>query len=426
MLTAERSDFFQIVQLGSFHNKRKVTDKLSKIINTLKSVVYDYAKHLSGSRIKEFEAEDPLSKSLLRHNLCEVNNRRIVFFTAPAIILSVLFSIFILVGMKTDTIIGSVLELAGLLLIIVGCGGCAVYSYRENSRRKPDLDKSEKIIFLFWVIFSVSMLLLTVSDYSVNIFSHRFYLYLIVMTVFPLFDVKKSAILICPYLAIVLLLGVIFGADTFTLILAVVFSFAYLIISSLVYSSFCCLFISDRQLNIANERVRQINEKDVLTGLLNKKGLIRRLMDIIDRGTDGNIAAVFFDIDEFRKYNRIFTDNESDECLYNICNCIRIIAKSKTDIISRYGGDEFVIIVQNTTEYDLVYFAEQIRRSVETMALPFEEGKHVTISVGVSSIVEGEFNDYSKMLKEAEDSLALAKKGGRNCVGYMGNVFRAE
>lgn len=399
---------------------------MSKIINTLKAVVSDYTEHLNGSRIKEFEAEDPLSKSLLRHNLCEVNNRRIVFFIVPAIILSVLYAIFTIADMKTNTITESVLALAGLLLIIIGCGGSAVYSHRENSRRKPDLAKSERIIFVFWVIFSVSMLLLTVSDYSVNIFSHRFYLYLIVMTVFPLFDVKKSVFLICPYLIITLALGIIFGADIFTLILAVVFSFAYLIISSLVYSSFCCLFISDRQLNIANERVRQINEKDALTGLLNKKGLIRRLMDIIDRGADKNIAAIFFDIDEFRKYNRIFTDTESDECLYNICNCVRIIAKSKTDIISRYGGDEFVIIVQNTTEYDLIYFAEQIRESVETMALPFENGRCVTISVGVSSIAEGEFNDYSKLLKEAEDSLALAKNGGRNCVGYKGNVYRAE
>lgn len=399
---------------------------MSKIINTLKAVVSDYAEHLNGSRIKEFEAEDPLSKSLLRHNLCEVNNRRIVFFIVPAIFLSVLYAIFTIAEMKTNTITESVLALAGLLLIIIGCGGSAVYSHRENSKRKPDLAKSERIIFVFWVVFSVSMLLLTVSDYSVNIFSHRFYLYLIVMTVFPLFDVKKSVFLICPYLIITLVLGIIFGADIFTLILAVVFSLAYLIISSLVYSSFCCLFISDRQLNIANERVRQINEKDALTGLLNKKGLIRRLMDIIDRGADKNIAAIFFDIDEFRKYNRIFTDTESDECLYNICNCVRIIAKSKTDIISRYGGDEFVIIVQNTTEYDLIYFAEQIRESVETMALPFENGRCVTISVGVSSIAEGEFNDYSKLLKEAEDSLALAKNGGRNCVGYKGNVYRAE
>ena len=134
-------------------------------------------------------------------------------------------------------------------------------------------------------------------------------------------------------------------------------------------------------------------------------------------------AWLFFD---FRRYNHIYTDTESDDCLNKICNCVRIIAKSKTDIISRYGGDKFIIIVQNITEYDLIYFAEQIRKSVETMALPFENDRKVTITVGVSQIVEEEFKDYSALIRDAENSLMLAKDGGKNCVGYMGNVFKAK
>lgn len=392
----------------------------------LRSVISDYGAHLSGAKIKEFESEDPLSKNLLRQRLCEINSKRIVFFTVPAIIISIFFAIISVVNINSHNIMQSVFTLAGLLLIAVGCGFGGAMVYREFYKRKNSLEKLERLIFIYWAVFSAAVFLLTVSDFSVNIFAYRFYLYLIIMTVIPLFDLKRSLFFICPYLVFTLSFGFIFGADILSLVLSAVFSFGYMIISSLVYSSFCCLFISDRQLNIANERCRQINEKDGLTGLLNKKGLIRRLNDIIDRGTKKNIAAIFFDIDDFRKYNHIYTDSESDECLYNICNCVRIVSKPKTDIISRYGGDEFVIIVQDTTEYDLIYFAEQIRKSVERMALPFENGKNVTISVGVSSIAEGDFNDYSKLLKEAEESLSIAKNGGRNCVGYMGNVFRAN
>lgn len=392
----------------------------------LRSVISDYGAHLSGAKIKEFESEDPLSKNLLRQRLCEINSKRIVFFTVPAIIISVVLAIIAVVNINAHNITQSVFTLVGLLLIAVGCGFGGAMVYREYYKRRNRLEKSERLIFTYWAVFSAAVFLLTVSDFSVNIFAYRFYLYLIIMTVIPLFDLKRSLFFICPYLVLTLSFGFIFGADILSLVLSAVFSFAYLIISSLVYSSFCCLFISDRQLNIANERCRQINEKDGLTGLLNKKGLIRRLNDIIDRGTKKNIAAIFFDIDDFRKYNHIYTDSESDECLYNICNCVRIVSKPKTDIISRYGGDEFVIIVQDTTEYDLIYFAEQIRKSVERMALPFENGKSVTISVGVSSIAEGDFNDYSKLLKEAEESLSIAKNGGRNCVGYMGNVFKAN
>ncbi|MCM1055079.1 MAG: GGDEF domain-containing protein [Bacteroides sp.] len=391
--------------------------------NIFGSVISEYSAHLSGAKIKEFESEDPLSKNLLRQRLCEVNSKRIVFFTVPAIVLSIVFAV---INIASYTLAEQIPSLAGLALTAAGCGGVGGILYREYGKRKTDIDKSERLIFIYWTVFSAAIFLLTVSDFTVNVFAYRFYLYLIVMTVVPLFDLKRSLILICPYLALTVIFGCVFGADILILVLSAVFSFAYLIVSSLVYSSYCCLFISDRQLNIANERCRQINEKDGPTGLLNKKGLTRRLNDIINGGTENNIAAIFFDIDDFRRYNHIYTDSESDECLYNICNCVRIVSKPKTDIISRYGGDEFVIIVQDITEYDLIYFAEQIRKSVERMAVPFESGRIVTVSVGVSSIYEGSLGDYSRLLKEAENNLTLAKNGGKNCVGYMGNVFKVK
>lgn len=399
---------------------------MTELFKIISSVISDYKLHLTGSKIKEFEAEDSLSKKLLEQNLCLVNSKRAVSLSLPLVLLSVIFAVVVAVQMDTASLKSSIMSLIGFLVLALGCSALAVLIYRESKYKKSNTKKLQQFIMLFWIVFSVGTLLLIIADFSLNAFSQRFYLYLIIMTVFPLIDIKKSLIIIVPFLAVVELLGIIFGASALVLVLSLVFSLAYLMISSLVYSSYCCLYISDRKLNTANERCRQINEKDVLTDALNKKGLIKRLMDIIDRGVDKNIAAIFFDIDDFRRYNHIYTDKESDDCLYNICNCVRIIAKSKTDIISRYGGDEFVIIVQNTNEYDLVYFAEQIRKSVETMALPFEKDKKVTISVGVSAIIEEDIKDYTSLLRDAENNLVLAKNGGKNCVGYMGNVFKAK
>lgn len=399
---------------------------MSKKLKLFKSVVTDYSLHLSGEKIREFEAEDPLSKSLLRQKLCEVNSKRTVFFSVLASVFSAFFSVIILLNISISTIRESLFSLIGLLLTAIGGLCCAVLIYRELNKKRAEIKRSERLVFVYWTLFSLGSLLLAAADFSINAFAYRFCLYPIIMTVFPLFDLKRKLLLIIPYLSFILALGVIFGANFDIYVISVALALAYLIISSLVYSSFCCLFISDRQLNIANERCRQINEKDSSTGLLNKKGLLKRLNEIKENSAAKNIAAIFFDIDDFRSYNHLYTDTESDECLYNICNCVRIVAKSKTDIISRYGGDKFVIIVQDTNEYDLIYFAEQIRKSVERMALPFEKEKKVTVTIGVSSIVEGGLKDYSAMLKEAEDSLVLAKNGGKNCVGYMGNVFRAN
>ncbi len=398
---------------------------MSEFLKIIRSVASDFARHMTGAKIKEFEAEDPLSKKLLANHLCSANCKRIIFFIFPAVIMAVVFAIIDISNFSVDFKL-SLVSMICLGIIVLGCGILSVVIYREYKKKRSDLKKLKLYILLFWIVFSAAMLLLTISDFSINVFSYRFYFYLIVMTILPLLSFKESIMIILPYLALIIVFGVIYKADNFILFLSVVFSLAYLVVSSLVYSSYCCLFISDRQLNIANERCRQINEKDSLTGLLNKKGLIRRLMDIIERGSEGNIAAIFCGIDNFKQYNYTHTDKESDECLYNICNCVRIIAKSKTDIISRYGGDEFVIILQNISEYDLIYFAEQVRKNIETMALPIDDEHNITLSVGVSQIVENNFSDYSKLLKDAEGSLFLAKKGGRNCVAYMGNVFKAN
>ncbi len=399
---------------------------MTELFKIIRSVIDDYGKHLSGTKIKEFETEDPLSEKLLQQNLCAVNCRRILFLAVPLAVICVISLVLVIIDINKSVLTEAVLSIIGLISLLFGCSFMAVLIFGEYKHKKSKENQLDKYIIIFWSIFSLGMLLLCASDFSANIFSYRFYLYLVVLTVFPLFDLKKSLIFITPFLLITIILGIVFHADISLMLLAAVFSAAYIIVSSLVYSAYCCLYISDRQLNIANERCRQINEKDSLTGLLNKKGLIKRLMDLIDRGADKNIAAIFFDIDDFRRYNHIYSDTQSDECLYNVCNCVRIIAKTKTDIISRYSGDEFVIIVQNISEYDLVSFAEQIRKSVEIMGLPFENDKPVTITVGISSIIEDDFTDYSKMFTEAEDNLAVAKKGGKNCVGYMGNVFKAR
>lgn len=394
--------------------------------NIVKSVISDYGKHLSGSKIRELEEQDALSKSLLQQHLCTANSRRTVFFSVPAVIIAIVFSAVTIMSMSVNDIRESVLSLAGLLVIVVGCGSLAVLVYREFRRKKLNLKKLKSLIIFFWLCFSLALMLISLADLSFNIYTRRFYLFLTVMAVFPLLNLKQSLFIMVPYLVFSVTLGAIFGADFLTLFFTVAFSLAYLLISSLVYTSYCCLFISDRKLNTANERCRQINEKDSLTGVLNKKGLLHRLTDIIDRGADGNIAAVFFGVDNFKEYNRTHTDSEGDECLYNICKCVQIVAKPVTDIMARYSGDEFVLIVENTKEYDLVAFAEQIRKNVERMALPDGNDGIMTATVGVSSIADGDFFDYSKLLKEAEDNLALAKKGGKNCVGYMGNVFKVQ
>ena len=78
-------------------------------------------------------------------------------------------------------------------------------------------------------------------------------------------------------------------------------------------------------------------------------------------------------------------------------------------------------------ELEVVKFAEQIRSSVETMAIPFGDAGVVTISVGVSYIAELQNEEtYSKLINEADTQLIIAKRGGKNCVGYRNHAFKRE
>ena len=103
---------------------------MTGFINIVKSVVNDYSKHLTGSKIREFEEQDALSKSLLQQHLCTANSRRIVVFSVPAVIISIAFAVMTIASMETQSIRESVLSLAGLLGVIVGCGSLAVLVYR--------------------------------------------------------------------------------------------------------------------------------------------------------------------------------------------------------------------------------------------------------------------------------------------------------
>ena len=173
---------------------------MSELFKIVKSVIAEFSKHLTGAKIKEFESEDPLSKNLLANHLCSTNSKRIVFFMFPAILAAIVFAVSDIKNFAADSRL-ALISLISIGVIVFCCGFLSVIIYREYKKRKPDLKKLKRCIFLFWTVFSASMLLMTVSDFSINVFSYRFYFYLIVMTIFPLLNLKEAILIILPYLA---------------------------------------------------------------------------------------------------------------------------------------------------------------------------------------------------------------------------------
>src|SRR6266481_8216909 len=158
---------------------------------------------------------------------------------------------------------------------------------------------------------------------------------------------------------------------------------------------------------------------DELTGLYNRRYLLAHLDELIDRvNQDGISAAVLmFDIDHFKQVNDTHGHAAGDDVLKELAartvNSVRSV-----DLVARWGGEEFVVVMPETDLAIATAVAERLRAAVARE--PFtvkEEGKSllVTISIGVTAATERD-DDRDRILKRADAALYTAKTRGRNCV----------
>ncbi|MEW6088017.1 MAG: diguanylate cyclase [bacterium] len=157
------------------------------------------------------------------------------------------------------------------------------------------------------------------------------------------------------------------------------------------------------------EKTKDLSLHDALTGLAN-----RRLMDIILERTfisakkyNGMCSVIMLDIDYFKKYNDKFGHQAGDELLVKIANKILDIIKT-TDLVVRYGGEEFLILLPETDLTRAAEIAEKIRTIIE-------KETEVTVSLGCSSF-KNEYNKKEEIIEKADNALYTAKKEGRNKV----------
>ena len=167
---------------------------------------------------------------------------------------------------------------------------------------------------------------------------------------------------------------------------------------------------------------------DPLTGLFNRRGFDRQVESIwpfVVRN-ENKVALLIIDIDNFKAFNDEFGHPEGDECLKEVSDCIRATARRTTDIVSRIGGEEFLVFIQGNKEDEMVEFAETIRRNVEKMGIAHSHNATypvVTVSIGLS-IAAPRGMDINMLYEAADVELYHAKDKGRNQVSYSGRVRR--
>jgi diguanylate cyclase (GGDEF)-like protein len=172
------------------------------------------------------------------------------------------------------------------------------------------------------------------------------------------------------------------------------------------------------ELAIANRRLEMDALTDVLTGLPNRRYLIERLSHdwAMARRSGQPLTCMVLDIDHFKRINDTYGHDVGDRVLERVAEVLRGCIRG-TDVVCRYGGEEFVVVGADSDLDSSLRCAERLRHAVETeVAASFPKlERHVTVSIGVA--LRNETTRTPEMLlKAADEALYLAKQTGRNRV----------
>ena len=163
------------------------------------------------------------------------------------------------------------------------------------------------------------------------------------------------------------------------------------------------------------DRMRQLAYVDGLTGIHNRRYFEMRIGEELERASrfQGRMSVIMVDIDHFKRLNDEFGHLLGDEVLRGVANILKQQLR-KVDMVCRYGGEEFAVVVPETTGENALTVAEKLRRQVESHPFPGVP-RPVTISCGVADYpIHGITRD--EVVAAADAALYMAKQTGRNRV----------
>jgi diguanylate cyclase (GGDEF)-like protein len=206
------------------------------------------------------------------------------------------------------------------------------------------------------------------------------------------------------------------------------FTYTNLIVSGILFGgSIFVLIVCLLTLTTINDIQRiyileQENTNDPLMGIYNRRYLERRLNEEVNRSKRYNLSLslLMLDVDYFKKVNDTYGHQAGDTVLKKLAQIIVDLAR-ETDFVARYGGEEIVIVLPNTSISAAAFMAERCRNQVsKKLIIGSDEsgGKRIdgiTVSIGVSSIRD-EKSDMNKLIENADIALYQAKERGRDQV----------
>jgi diguanylate cyclase (GGDEF)-like protein len=175
------------------------------------------------------------------------------------------------------------------------------------------------------------------------------------------------------------------------------------------------------ELASANRKHELLSLMDELTGVPNR----RHFNDILTREwhsaarTGKPLSVLMLDLDFFKAYNDSNGHLAGDECLRKAAEAIRATLDRPRDLVARFGGEEFIVLLPETDEEGAIQVSERIRCAVQKLAIPHgasEAGPVLTVSVGAATAIPSVTDSPDECIRQADAALYRAKAAGRNTV----------
>lgn len=178
--------------------------------------------------------------------------------------------------------------------------------------------------------------------------------------------------------------------------------------------------IMQLELKTLSDKLEQTARVDALTELCNRRSFneayAKEWRNALRNKTE--LAALMIDIDDFKAYNDTYGHLEGDECLIAVAKQLQGVIKRPRDIVARFGGEEFVMLLPETGIEGAKVVAQAALDAIDSLQLVHRgapKWRHVTISIGVAAVVPNEQCAVDSLVQMADKALYQAKLDGKHC-----------
>lgn len=166
------------------------------------------------------------------------------------------------------------------------------------------------------------------------------------------------------------------------------------------------------------DRTHKVSQRDYLTGVYNRQYIEKYLKQLLfeEKQTSSDISCLIFDIDNFKIVNDTYGHLAGDEVIKKICNVCEELLEDHHKI-SRYGGDEFIIVLEDVSVDEATQISTTLIQEIESTEVPIDdldESISVTLSIGIANNQLHQPKDVKELIYHADLGLYNAKRNGRN------------